>query len=108
MTQRQQRPLNLLRLIKIPDGMINAQLYQLQNSRPEQSKTDMYMEKTAHYHNTNRLEGTELVDADDKALHMEERIWRFLKKYAGREYTPWEINDFFPEYLIGSIRRALT
>jgi len=71
-------------------------------------ETDMYMEKTAHYHNTNLLEGKELVDADDKALHMEERIHRFLKKYAGREYTPWEIHDYFPEYLIGSIRRALT
>lgn len=61
-----------------------------------------------HYHNTNQLEGKELVDADDKALCMEERIHRFLKSYPRKEFTPWEIHDLFPEYLIGSIRRALT
>jgi hypothetical protein len=60
------------------------------------------------FHNTIKLEGRPLAKAEGKAIKLEHQILAFLKNKPNQKFTPWEINDVFPDKLIGSIRRALT
>jgi len=60
------------------------------------------------FHNTIKLEGPPLAKAEGKAIKLEQQILTFLKSRPNKKFTPWEINDTFPDKLIGSIRRALT
>lgn len=60
------------------------------------------------FHNTIRLEGSELVSAANQAQAQKELILSFLKQNAGRKFTPRELHGYFPNMELTSVRRCLT
>ena len=60
------------------------------------------------YYNTNRLIGIVLEDSKKTALKQQTAILHFFKVFPSRQFTPCEIETYFPEWPITSIRRAMT
>lgn len=60
------------------------------------------------YHNTTRLQGSELADARSQAEAQKEKILEFLKENKGVKFTPREIHKVFPYMELTSVRRSLT
>lgn len=64
------------------------------------------------YFNTTRLEGNELVKERKRADKMNGEILALLIRESHRDFTPWEVLDWYEKNgrspLITNIRRALT
>jgi len=66
------------------------------------------MSSPAHFYNTVELRRPERAQANRHAAKQEEIVLTLFRQ-VGRGLTPWEVCDFFEgQYLITSIRRAMT
>lgn len=69
------------------------------------------MSEQQHYYNTNGLSGESLLDANEKALCLQDKILELYKRLPD-DKTPFEISTIMVKngykYPITSIRRAMT
>ncbi|MCG7851203.1 MAG: hypothetical protein MIO92_01635 [Methanosarcinaceae archaeon] len=60
------------------------------------------------YYNTNNEMGGVLVDSINHAQRQQAEIYTIFHNNPSHNFTPCEIEDILPQYLLTSIRRAVT
>jgi len=60
------------------------------------------------FFNTIQESGDQLHQSCIRAKSLESKVLDFFRSAPGRHFTPPEVNKYFPEYPLTSVRRAMT
>ena len=64
--------------------------------------------RTRSYHNTNLEEGETLDASESKAQYQEQIVLAFFWARPTRLFSPCDVQEHIPQWLLTSIRRAIT